>query len=215
MSRIFLLISDPLLAGRMRMVLNAAPNLVAAGWATTIAQAADTLPTVRPDLVIADLELADGPFTSFVTELSHSSDYGRPQSLVVAQTIDEPGLMEALHQGTDGYFVASRSSRQLVLTVEQVLAGGSPMAPEIARAVQAHFEALSWDQSDYVSKAQNPLQPTADEHKLLQLLASGMSVEHIAHALHLTEAAIGLAVRKIYRKLRFDTRAGTLTLQLL
>jgi DNA-binding NarL/FixJ family response regulator len=215
MSRIFLLITDPLLAGRMRMVLNAAPNLVVAGWATTLAQAVDTLPDIKPDLVIADLELADGPFTGFLTELSHSSAYGRPQTMVVAQAIDEPGLMEALHQGTDGYFIASRSSRQLVITVEQVLAGGSPMAAEIAREVQAHFEALSWDQSDYVSKAQNPLQPTDEERKLLQLLASGMSVEHIAHALHVTEHAIGLNIRKIYRKLRFDTRAGTLTLQLL
>lgn len=215
MSRIFLLLSDPFLAGRMRMVLNAAPNLVVAGWATTLAQAADALPTIRPELVIADLELADGPFTSFITELGHSSAYGRPQSMVVAQAIDEAGLMEALHQGADGYFVASRSSRQLVITVEQVLAGGSPMAPEIAREVQAHFEALSWDQSDYVSKAQNPLQPTDEERKLLQLLAGGLSVEHIAHALHITETAIGLAIRKIYRKLRFDTRAGTLSLQLL
>jgi DNA-binding NarL/FixJ family response regulator len=209
MSRIFLLISDPLLAGRMRSVLNAAPNLVVAGWATTLAQAADTLPAIQPDLVIADLELADGPFTSFVTELSHSSAYGRPQA------IDEPGLMEALHQGTDGYFVASRSSRQLILTVEQVLAGASPMAAEIAREVMAHFEALTWDQSDYISKAQNPLQPTPEELKLLQLLAAGQTVEHIAHGLHRSESAIGLALRKIYRKLRFDTRAGTLSLQLL
>ena len=215
MSRIFLLISDPLLAGRMRTVLNTAPSLVVAGWATTIAQAADTLPTVKPDLVIADLELADGPFTGFITELVHSSAYGRPQSMVVAQAIDEPGLMEALHQGTDGYFVASRSSRQLVLTVEQVLAGESPMAAEIAREVMAHFEALTWDQSDYLGKAQSPLQPTPEERKLLQLLAAGQTVEHIAHGLHRSESAIGLALRKIYRKLRFDTRAGTLSLQLL
>ena len=82
MSRVYLLINDPLVAGRMRGVIDSAAGLKTVGWATTLEQARAQLPTLAADVVLADLQLADGWVADFVDELANSGRYGWPKTLL-------------------------------------------------------------------------------------------------------------------------------------
>jgi DNA-binding NarL/FixJ family response regulator len=214
MSRLFLIVNDPLVAARLRTSLEGSTGLQLVGWATTLAQAFEAIEDLKPALVLSDLELVDGPFADVVGELGKSR-YGRPQTMVLAASLDDGRVMDVMRQGVDGYFLLNHSTEPLAIVALQVLAGESPMAPEIARQVKTHFEEHVWDASDIVGESQNSLRPSDAERSLLHMLAEGRSVEQIAHDSQTSAHAVGRRVRMLYRKLRYDTSASTLTLQLI
>lgn len=209
MPRIYLLVNDPLVAGRMRSLIDAQPGWQAVGWAATLAQARSQLGTLRPDLLLADLQLADGWVSTLLGEISNSTRYGRPKSLVVTLTLDDSQLLEALCSGADGYFVQGQSPQALVAALEQSLAGGAEMAPAIARQVKAHFDASRDPRND-----EDPLHPTVPERLMLQWIAEGFLPHEIAHDLRITPREVGQRVRGLYRKLQLDRRTAALSLKL-
>lgn len=209
MLRIYLLVNDPLIAGRMRSLIDAQPGWQAVGWSATLAQARSQLPGLKPDLLLADLQLADGWSSALLDEIATGSRYGRPKTLVVTLSLDDSQLLEALCSGADGYFLQGQSPQALVAAIEQTLAGGAEMAPAIARQVKAHFDALraGTDEDD-------PLRPTVPERLMLQWIAEGFLPHEIAYDLRITPREVARRVRVLYRKLQLDRRTAALTLKL-
>jgi DNA-binding NarL/FixJ family response regulator len=213
MSRLFLIANDPLAASSLRTSLES-HGLQVVGWATTLAQAYETIEDLKPNLVLSDAELVDGSFTELIGELGKSR-YGRPLTMVLARSLADGRAMEAMRQGADGYHLTSDATEPLASAVQKVLAGEAPMAPEIAAEVLAHFDELAWERSDFVAETQNSLRPPNADLHLLRMLAEGRSVAQIARDSQSTPHAIGQRVRLLYRKLRYDTSAATLTLKLI
>lgn len=213
MSRIFLLINDPLVAGRMRGLIDASPGLQTVGWVASMEQARRQLPGVHADLVLADLQLADGWVAGFIDELGTSGRYGWPKSMVVTLSLDDSQLLEAISHGADGYFVQGHPPPALIVAIEQVLAGGAEMAPAIARQVKAHFDAASWKRIERPGD-ENPLHPDRVERLMLQWIADGFLPHEIARDLRITTRDVAQRVRTLYRKLQLDRRTASLSLQL-
>jgi DNA-binding NarL/FixJ family response regulator len=212
MSSVFLILNDPIIAGRMRGWIEAVAGFEVVGWVDSLAHARQQIARLRPALVLADLQLADGLLTSFLPDLSNSARYGRPCTLVAALTLDDSQLLEALCCGAGGYFQPGRPPEALVETIQQALAGESAMAPEIARQVKARFDALDWDPTDFVGESLNPLHPNETERMLLQSVAAGYLPHEIARHLKITPNEVGRHIRTLYRKLQYDLRAASLSL---
>ncbi len=213
MSRVFLLINDPLVAGRMRGIIDATPGLKTVGWATMIEQARQQLPSLNADVVLADLQLIDGWVADFVEELATSGRYGWPKTLLATLSLDDTQLLHALARGADGYFVQGLSPQMLIAAIEQALAGGAEMAPAIARQVKAHFDDAAWTVKDPLDD-ENPLQPNRLERQVLQWTCDGFLPHEIARDLRISTREVAQRVRTLYRKLHLDRRTSTLTLKL-
>ena len=214
MSRIFLLINDPLVAGRMRGLIDATPGLQTVGWVATMDQARAQLQSLQADLVLSDLQLADGWVAGFVDEVSTSVRYGRPKVLVVTMSLDDSQLIDALVRGADGYFVQGQSAQSLIAAIEQTLSGGAEMAPVIARQVKAHFDASAWTVKEPLDD-DNPLHPDRIERQVLQWICDGFLPHEIARDLRISTREVAQRVRTLYRKLHLDRRTASLSLQLL
>lgn len=214
MSRVFLLINDPLVAGRMRGFIDATPGLRTVGWVTSIEQARSQLPAASADIVLADLQLADGWVSGFLDELSTSGRYGRPKTLLITLSLDDTQLLEGLSHGADGYFVQGQSPQMLIAAIEQALAGGAEMSPTIARQIKAHFDAVSWKRSGPTDD-DNPLHPDQLERQVLQWTCDGFLPHEIARDLRISTREVAQRVRTLYRKLQLDRRTSTLSLKLL
>ena len=214
MASLFLVLNDPLVAGRIRTTLETEPGLQIVGWATTLAQACEAIEDLKPQLVLSDLELIDGLVEELVAELGKSR-YGRPQTLVLARSLADGRVMDVMRQGADGYFLVEHSTQPLAAVVRQVLAGESPMAPEIARHISAHFDEFAGEGGDVVGESQNTLRPSDAERQLLRLLTEGRALGQIATDTDTSAHALGTKVRLLYRKLRYDTSASTLSLTLI
>ena len=214
MSTVLLLLRNARVADHLRDTIAAEPGLDVVGSATTLAQAREILARITPDIVVADLLLPDGNLRPLLNQLRDKAGDAGPSVLVLSMSAEDVRLVDALRQGAVGYFAVGRSQTTLVGAIEQVLNGESPMSPQIARAVKAHFDGMTRDATDFVAEAQNPLRLRDADQQLLQRTAEGYVVSEVAHHLQASEHEVWVRMRNIYRKLQFDLRADALTLNL-
>jgi DNA-binding NarL/FixJ family response regulator len=212
MSRIVLVARDPALALQWRGELGATHDVVAVTNSARSAQA--LLLQHRPQLVVCDLRLIDGTALAMIQWLALQTP--RPLIVAVAQGDTEPLLLEALRAGADSLCVLGSAASVLSPCVSQALRGETALTPQIARALFDHFERSHALQSRWhsVGGEQSPLQLEPPQRELLMRLAAGYGVEQLAQAQCVNPRVLGERLRAVVRKLQWDVRAGSLSLQL-
>ncbi|NRF72321.1 response regulator transcription factor [Aquincola sp. S2] len=167
-----------------------------------------------PHLLISDLRLIDGTVLDMIRVLRVGVSPLRAQVLVVAHGEDRL-LLDALQEGADSFYDAQDlRSEPLHSHARDTLDGGADITPWIASRLLDHFEADR--RSVAVSPLDEMISPLALGHEdllLLRRLAIGRRVADIARYESVSPRAISARVRAIYRKMQWDLRAGSLSLQ--
>jgi DNA-binding NarL/FixJ family response regulator len=214
MSRIVLVVREPELALQWRSALagSGAHEVVAVSNGARAAQS--LLQQHRPHLVVCDLRLIDGTALAMIQWLALQPQ--RPLIVAVARDGTDPLLLEALRAGADNVCVAADASAPLADCVEQTLRGETALTAPIARAMLEHFERSHAQLSRHrrPTDEQGALELEAAQRELLMRLAAGYELEQLARAQTVATRALGQRLRAIVRKLQWDVRAGSLTLQL-
>lgn len=214
MSRIVLVAREPELALQWRsaLTLGGAHEVVAVTNGARSAQA--LLQQHRPQLVVCDLRLIDGTALAMIQWLAQQPQ--RPLIVAVAREASEPLLLEALRAGADNLCVLAESASTPAVCVEQTLRGETALTAPIARALLEHFERgqALLNRHRRPGDEQGALELEGPQRELLMRLAAGYRVEQLAEAQTLAPRVLGQRLRAIVRKLQWDVRAGSLTLQL-
>lgn len=167
--------------------------------------ALEALPRVRPDVVLMDIKLPGMNGVEGVRRLKELL----PETQFIMLTVyqDNDLIFEALAAGATGYLLKRTRHPQLVASVRDVHAGGSPMSSEIARKVVQSFRGTrsSWPEGQTL---------TPREREVLELLAKGHRYKEIADALVVSYDTVHSHVRKIYEKLQVHTRTQAVALHL-
>jgi DNA-binding NarL/FixJ family response regulator len=112
---------------------------------------------------------------------------------------DNDRIFEALCAGACGYLLKRTPPAKLLDGVREVVSGGAPMSPEVARRVIALFR-----------DARPSPPPGADltphETRLLKLLMQGHSYRSAAAELGVTSHAVSFHLRNIYDKLQVHSK---------
>src|SRR5207244_5058156 len=90
------------------------------------------------------------------------------------------------------------SARQIEAALEEVMAGGSPMTPGVARKVICYFQGMG--------DSREVQQLTPREREVLTCLAQGWIYKEIAARLGITMNTARTHLRNIYRKLQTRSR---------
>ncbi len=122
------------------------------------------------------------------------------QVLILTAFEDEDKVFRAVCAGAAGYLLKTASAGEIVAAVREVLAGGSPMTPRIARRVLAMFTRFA------PHKADSGL--SEREREILQLLVADMTKKEIAARLALSVHTVDTYLRRIYEKLEVNSRSG-------
>lgn len=221
MNSVFILRRDLRDARRTQAAVEATRDLRVAGVATALA---DARPTVAAaDVLLADLHLADGSALTLVQELrAIKTASGRPRVLLVAQPHDDAEVFAALRAGADSLVRVAEAGAEPAPVIRRVLRGESAISPAIARQLLAFFgesgaislatpvneRALDWS-----TDAQNPLRLSRAERHMLALFAQTVGIGPIAARLGLSVESIGRRTANVYRKLQWELRSGSLSLQ--
>lgn len=176
----------------------------------SLAFEADSLRTARahlreatPDVLIVDLGLPDGSGLDLIAETAQRD----PNTAILVLTVfgDEQKLIRAFERGARGYLLKDDTSIALVDAIEQLLAGGAPISPAIARYLVTRLV------REQPPTAANPdAQLTERETEVLRLAAKGYNHAEVARLLQLSVNTVASYTRRIYEKLEVHSRAEAL-----
>jgi DNA-binding NarL/FixJ family response regulator len=214
MSRIVLVVREPALALQWRSELVAGGQHEVVAVTNGARSAQLLLEQHRPHLVVCDLRLIDGTALAMIQWLGLQPQ--RPLVVAVARDNSEPLLLEALRAGADNLCVLTDGTPSLVACVDQTLRGETALNAALARALLEHFERSNalLGRHRRPGDEQGALELEAPQRELLRRLAAGYDVEQLAQAQTVATRVLGQRLRAVVRKLQWDVRAGSHTLQL-
>lgn len=158
-----------------------------------------------PDLILSDLRLPDGNAIDFLIDVRQTSP--ATEILVISVLGDENTIITAIAAGASGYLLKDALPDDIYATAMDVLTGGSPMSPSIARMVVMRARANETSQVDKkLIDLSDPLSPR--EMEVLWGIAKGFSYVQIALQLSISSNTVPSHVKAIYRKLRVDNRSS-------
>ncbi len=167
--RVLVVDDHEVLASSLAMVLDAEPDIVAAGVANTLDQARMMVRTVQPDVVLLDHRMPDGDGVAAIPEFRAL----RPDMGIVVLTASAADhvLMAAIEAGASGFLSKTRSIDEVTAAVRAAAAGESVISPEMLARLLPRFQRTG-------SHGSNEL--TEREREVLALVAEGLSNAAIA-----------------------------------
>jgi DNA-binding NarL/FixJ family response regulator len=125
-----------------------------------------------------------------------------PRLLFLVLTVydDDDRIFEALCAGACGYLLKKTPAARLIEGLREVVNGGSPMSPEVARRVIDLFHKVR-------PAATADCALTPHEVRLLRLIVEGHSYKSAATALRGTVHTISFHMRNIYDKLQVHSKS--------
>lgn len=153
----------------------------------------DDVTALQPDVVLMDIDM---PGTNGIEGLKRLRKQS-PGVFIIMQTVfeDDEKIFTAIHAGAHGYFLKKTKPEKLIEGIREVLEGGAPMTPSVARQVLTMFTA----KSDAGEK--NLFNLTEREIEILSMLSKGMSYKMIADAGGISYHTVNSHIKKIYEKL--------------
>lgn len=177
----------------------------------TVAGARDWMRACRPgdwpEVWLVDLGLPDGSGLEVIREAIQL----HPASHVMVVSVfgDEDKVLDSIASGASGYILKGQSQEELLLHMRDLLNGGSPMSPMIARQVLNRMRATPGLQapdrrtepSGLDKDARRSLYLTPREQETLDLIARGYSYDDVADGLGMSANTVRHHIRSIYAKL--------------
>jgi two-component system, NarL family, response regulator DevR len=181
----------------MRAVFESCPALELVGQAATAAETLQRIPATRPDIVILDIELGEGPSGIEVCREVRSR-WPEIKCLMLTAHGDDRSLFSAIMAGASGYLLKGVRSATLVEAVQAVAEGRSLLDPGVTAQVL--------DRLRDAPKAGEPAL-TDREHEILQLIAEGATNRQIGEKLFLAEKTVRNYVSGLLAKLGVQRRS--------
>jgi len=108
---------------------------------------------------------------------------------------DDDKIFEAICAGANSYMLKNTEPMKLIDSVNELLNGGAPMSPGIARKVVAGFQRIS------VKNVDEDYSLTQREQEVLKLLTKGLSYKMIAADCNISFETVRSHIKNIYSKL--------------
>ena len=125
-----------------------------------------------------------------------------PDVLVLMITVhdDDARIFEAMCAGACGYLLKKTPPEKLVESVREVVAGGAPMSPEVARRVVELFR-------EFQPPARADYHLTPHELRVLAMLVDGHNYKTAAAELGVTVHGVSFHMRRVYEKLSVHSKS--------
>jgi len=194
--RVVVIEDDPHTRSYLTQTIAAVPNMVVVGDAGDCARAMPLLRT-EPDIALIDLGLPDGSGLDLIRKRFFKKS--KTQFVVITVFGDEAHVIPALEAGACGYLMKDSALPDIAELIAQVLSGGSPISPIIARKLLNRFRVDNNQQQGSIL--------TEREFDVLNLMSKGYNYNETAGHLGISYHTVVSHVRHTYRKLEVSSRA--------
>lgn len=155
------------------------------------------LTDLKPDLLIMDIDM---PGMNGIDAVASIRAANKDIPILMLTVFDDnKHVFDAICAGASGYLLKKHISSKLFSAIDEVMHGGSPMSPSIARMVLTSMQPKPLSDN-------NPYQLTAKEREVLGSLSKGNSYKMIGAEFEISIDTVRSHIRKIYEKLRVHSQ---------
>lgn len=192
--------------------VGAEPGMQMVGSACSRAAGLRLLDGPVADVLLVDLGLPNGSGIDVI----QAAVARWPACGVMVSTAfgDEAHVIRSIEAGASGYLLKHAEPASLVEEIRSLHAGGSPISPLIARQVLMRLRAPAADAPAGLTNGPGERRGDADaaalsarEHEVLQLITRGYTADEIAAMLQISRHTALTYVRRIYSKLKVNSKA--------
>lgn len=150
-----------------------------------------------PDVLLMDIQL---PGMSGIEGIGIIKEkYPEIEIIMLTVYHDSHKIFDSLVAGASGYLLKHTSLPEIKESIENLMEGGAPMSPQIARKVIQHFN------KPPEKKPESDL--TAREQDIVNGLVDGLSYKLIADRYDISIDTVRAHIRNIYKKLHVNSKA--------
>lgn len=199
MIRVFLLDDHEVVRRGLVALLEASGDIDVVGESGSAQEAQRRIPALRPDVAILDARLPDGSGIDVCREV-RSADPSI-KALILTSYQDDEALFSAIMAGAAGYVLKQVRGTDLLDAVRRVAEGQSLLDPAVTLKVL-----------ERIRNGEKPSEPdqlaslTAQERRILELIAQGMTNRQIGETLFLAEKTVKNYVSSLLAKLGVERR---------
>jgi DNA-binding NarL/FixJ family response regulator len=182
----------------LAILINGTPGFRCLGSFRTMEEALRAIARDLPDLLLTDIGLPGMSGTQGIAILKERY----PDLPIIALTVydDDDQIFGALCAGALGYLLKNTPPARLLECLKEVISGGAPMSPEVARRVVRLFK-------DVRPPERASYRLTPQETQLLKLLVEGHNYKTAAANLSLSVHTVSFHMRNIYSKLQVHSKS--------
>ena len=202
MTTVMVVEDDPAFLNRFCKIIASDAELELFAAVPDLACARQTIAKSAPEVLLTDLGLPDGSGIDLIRETARR--YPATDIMVVTVFGDEEHVLGAIEAGATGYILKDSLPEEFVALIKQLIAGGSPISPIIARQLLKRFKpgVAVADAKPLTGDARLSVR----ESEVLALITKGFSFAEIARLLSVSPHTITTHVKNIYQKLAVHSR---------
>ena len=182
----------------LAVLINGSAGFQCVGSYRTMEDALRQIHAELPDVVLTDIGLPgmDGVEGIGILKERH------PGLPIVALTVydDDERIFDALCAGASGYLLKNTPPARLLESLKEVVSGGAPMSPEVARRVINLFR-------EFRPTDRSPSHLTPQETELLKLIVDGHSYKTAAARLGISTSTVSFHLQNVYNKLQVHSKS--------
>jgi DNA-binding NarL/FixJ family response regulator len=189
----------------LSLAIQSEPSLKLVATFDSVKPALAWLETQSVDVLLTDLGLPDGSGVEIVVACAQR--HPKCDIMVITMSSDEANVLACIEAGAAGYVLKDAGRLDIVRSVLDLRAGGSPMSPAIARMVLARVR--GGNKSTPTAAAENDVGAalTKREAAILDLISRGDTYGEVARLLSLSVGTVQTHIKNIYGKLSVHSRS--------
>jgi len=181
----------------LKLLLDSSDGLTCTGAYEDCRNIINNIAANVPDVILMDIDM---PFVNGIEGLIEVRKH-YPNVKVLMQTIfeDDDKIFDAIVAGADGYLLKKTAPAKLLEAITDVMEGGAPMTPVVARQVLLLFN----NKHQRIEKKDFNL--SAREQEILGYLVQGLSYKMIADKCNISYPTVNSHISHIYEKLHVSS----------
>jgi DNA-binding NarL/FixJ family response regulator len=172
-------------------------HLLLLGSFENVLQVKEQVKELKPDVILMDIDM---PGLNGIEAVKQIRIFNNKVPVIMLTVFDDnKHVLEAICAGASGYLLKKHISDRLYEAIKDVMEGGAPMSPGIARMVieNMHQKQVADD---------NKYNLTQREKEILQNLSKGNSFKMIAADLAISIDTVRTHIKRIYEKLQVHSQ---------
>jgi DNA-binding NarL/FixJ family response regulator len=187
---------NDLLRDSIRNMLVLSGDHTVAGDFKDALQVEQLVKSLAPQLILMDIDL---PGMTGIEAVRRIRQFNTHVAIIMLTVFDDnQHVFDAICAGASGYLLKKHISARLFSAIEEVLDGGAPMSPSVARMVVGGMQQKTGSTNRY--------QLTPREQEILTSLSKGNSYKLIAAGFDISIDTVRTHIKKIYEKLQVHSQ---------